>query len=145
MRLLLTIITLFTLTFLPSFAKKDKQVKVKDTKITVNNMYAFGYAVSFADSTIYLTEIHKMPEVQIYKKTKFLERRGEYSAHLKHHFDSIGKPHLTCAIIFDQSEAKLRQKFVKLTEKVQKQKRKTIKAVPAQEFTFKPLVQYEDE
>lgn len=132
MKYLLLIISLVCLSFQQAYAQEKNQIKVSD-------VYAFGYATSLNDSVIYLTEIAPMPTVILEKKTGFLYNRASYTEQLKSFAEKLGINHPTCAIIYNRSKKKLEKEFVKLTKKFQKKKAYFVKAISAQEFTFKEL------
>ena len=56
----------------------------------VPKIYAFGFAASFNDSTVYFTEIHEVDSVWINEKNKFLLNRNDYSNQLKGYLDAKG-------------------------------------------------------
>lgn len=45
--------------------------------------YVFGFSASFADSTVYFTDIQKLDSTWIDTKSKFLLGREQYSSQLK--------------------------------------------------------------
>ncbi len=134
MKYLLLVISFFCLSLQQASAQEKGEVKSSD-------IYAFGYATSLNDSVIYLTEIAPMPIVTLEKKTGFLVSRASYTAQLKDFASKIGIKHPTCAIIYNKNKKKLEKTFVKLTKKYQKKKAYFIKAISAQEFTFKELAE----
>ena len=70
--------------------------------------YIFGYGVSLADSTAYITDIQRLDTVILEHKTAFLRDRqlytGQLSAYLE---DSLHRTNMTCAVFFHQKRKKL--------------------------------------
>ena len=132
MKYLLLIISFFALSFQLASAQEKSEEKM-------NDVYAFGYFTSLNDSVVYLTEIAPMPTVTINQKNGFLVSRASYTAQLKSFANALGISRPTCAIIYDRKKKNLEKKFVKMTSRLQKKKTYFIKAISAQEFTFKEL------
>lgn len=137
MKYLLLIISFITLSLQQVSAQEKGDEKVSDA-------YAYGYITSLNDSVVYLTEIAPLPTVTI-KKNGFLVSRASYTAQLKAFATALGISHPTCAIIYDRKKKNLEKTFVKMTNKLQKKNRYFIKAISAQEFTFKELEEYTGE
>lgn len=85
-------------------------------KNKVEPRYLFGFSASFADSTVYFTDIQKIDSAWIDTKTKFLLGRDEYSGQLKRHFASMDMPNRTCVVVFDKDIKKAEKKLRKLKE-----------------------------
>ena len=56
------------------------QVSAKDKE--VSKVYMFGFAASFNDSTIYITDIQEIKGAYVAERTKFLVNRDENSYQL---------------------------------------------------------------
>lgn len=78
--------------------------------------YLFGFSASFADSTVYFTDIQKVDSTWIDSKTKFLLGREEYASQLKGYFNSIKMPNRTCVVLFGKDLKKAEKKLKKLKD-----------------------------
>ena len=85
-------------------------------KNKVEPRYLFGFSASFADSTVYFTDIQKLDSTWIDSKTKFLLGREEYSGQLKRYFASKHMPNRTCVVVFAPNIKKAEKKLKKLKE-----------------------------
>ena len=80
----------------------------------VPKIYAFGFAASFNDSTVYFTEIHEVDSVWINEKNKFLLNRNDYSNQLKGYLDAKGLTHRTCIISYEFKRKDLEKRYEKM-------------------------------
>ncbi|MGN1229362.1 MAG: hypothetical protein ACI4T5_06880 [Prevotella sp.] len=87
-----------------------------NAKNKVAPRYLFGFSASFADSTVYFTDIQKVDSTWIDSKTKFLLGREEYASQLKGYFNSIKMPNRTCVVLFGKDLKKAEKKLKKLKE-----------------------------
>ena len=87
-----------------------------NAKNKVAPRYLFGFSASFADSTVYFTDIQRVDSSWIDSKTKFLLGRDEYSAQLKSYFNAIQMPNRTCVVLFGKNQKKAEKKLKKLKE-----------------------------
>lgn len=85
-------------------------------KSKVTPCYVFGFSASFADSTVYFTDIQKLDSTWLDTKTKFLLGREEYSLQLKQYFNDMKKPNRTCIVMFATDKKKIDKKYKKLKE-----------------------------
>ena len=85
-------------------------------KQKVEPRYLFGFSASFADSTVYFTDIQKVDSAWVDTKTKFLLGRDEYSGQLKRYFASKEMPNRTCVVLFAENIKKAEKKLKKLKE-----------------------------
>ena len=85
-------------------------------KQKIEPRYLFGFAASFADSTVYFTDIQKVDSAWIDTKTKFLLGRDEYAGQLKRHFAAMDMPNRTCVVLFGKDLKKAEKKLKKLKE-----------------------------
>lgn len=105
---------------------------VKPTKL-----YAYGFAASFNDSTVYITDIMELDSAWIDVKTGFLYSRENYSYQLKQHLITQGVKSPTCIISFSAKRKDAEKKYMKLRKKYTKVAGQyTIKPVTEQEFKF---------
>ena len=87
-------------------------------QVQVPHMYMFGFAASFKDSVVYMTEIQDVQKVWYDKKTKFLLGRDIYSSQLQEHFkEKMQMPDRVCVVVFAKSLKKAEKKYLKLRKK----------------------------
>ena len=108
------IFKLFTLTLvLTAFA-----VTAQAKPIQPNHVYMFGFAGSFKDSVVYITEIEEVKGAWIDSKTKFLLNRDGYSYQLKEHMtDQYQQPERVCVVFYATSKKKIEKILKKLRKK----------------------------
>lgn len=85
-------------------------------KQKIEPRYLFGFAASFADSTVYFTDIQKVDSAWIDTKNKFLLGRDEYAGQLKRHFAAMDMPNRTCVVFFASDSKNAEKKLKKLKE-----------------------------
>lgn len=103
--------------------------------IVVPKMYMFGFAASFNDSIVHMTEIHAVDNVWIDQKTSFLVGRENYSYQLRDFLaDKLQMPHRTCVVFYNQDRQKLEKEYLKMKriyttgkKKIKKKDQKTAK------------------
>ena len=119
-------------------------------KVQVPHMYMFGFAASFKDSVVYMTEIQDVKGVWYDTKSKFLLGRDNYSAQLKEHFkEKLSMPDRVCMVFFAKSMKKAEKKYLKLRKKYLSDKKHTssyeVRYVTTQDFQFEPVDMSEEE
>ena len=82
----------------------------------VSPRYLFGFSASFADSTVYFTDIQMLDSTWVDSKTKFLLGRDEYALQLKDYFNSNNMPNRTCVVLFGKDKKTAEKKFKKLKD-----------------------------
>ena len=102
----------------------------------VPKMYAFGFAASFNDSTVHMTDIQEIDSVWINDKNKFLVDREDYSYQLRNYFENKGLSHRTCVISFALKYKDAVKKYNKLRNKYIKRGNVDIKNISKDEFKF---------
>ena len=110
----------------------------------VPKIYAFGFAASFNDSTVYFTQIHEVDSVWINEKNKFLLNRGDYSLQLKSYFDAKGMPHRTCIISYELKRKDLEKRYEKMKAKYLKKGNYKIEYIDPKDFRFEAVEYTED-
>ena len=98
--------------------------------------YAFGFAASFNDSTVYFTDIQEIDSAWINDKNDFLVSRDNYSYQLKNYFTSLGLEHRTCVISFALKRKDIEKKYQKMKNKYVKAGNYDIKSVSTNDFHF---------
>ena len=128
---------LMTLLFCVAMGADAKRIQPK-------HMYIFGFAASFKDSVVYMTEIQDVPNVWYDTKSKFLLGRDNYSAQLKEYFrDKLQMPDRVCMVIFAKTIKKAEKKYLKLRKKYLSDKKHTstyeVRYVTTQDFKFEAV------
>lgn len=110
-------------------------------KSKVAPRYLFGFSASFADSTVYFTDIQKLDSTWIDTKTQFLLGREQYTAQLKRHFNSKKMPNRTCIVMFgkDLKTAEKKMKKLKDTYTVKAKGGYDIHYMTKADFEFSPV------
>ena len=113
-------------------------------QVQLPHMYMFGFAASFKDSVVYLTEIQDVKNVWYDKKTKFLMGRDSYSAQLKDYFkEKMQMNDRVCMVIFAKNQKQAEKKYLKLRKKYMSNKKHTstyeIRYVSTQDFQFEAV------
>jgi hypothetical protein len=112
--------------------------------VKARHMYIFGFAASFKDSVVYMTEIQDVQGAMYEKKTKFLLGRDSYSDQLKAHFkEKMQLSDRVCMVMFSTSKKKAEKKYMKLRKKYIGDKKHPstyeVRYVTTQDFQFEPV------
>lgn len=104
-------------------------------------IYMFGFAASFNDSTVYLTDIQAVNAYLVNNRTKFLANREDYSYQLRNYLQSNGlEAYPTCITMFAENEKDATKKYLKLKERYEKSKKKySIKSLKDSQFKYTPV------
>jgi hypothetical protein len=104
-------------------------------------IYMFGFAASFNDSTVYLTDIQIVNAYLVNNRTKFLANREDYSYQLRNYLQSNGlEAYPTCITMFAENEKDATRKYLKLKERYEKSKKKySIKSLKDSQFKYTPV------
>lgn len=104
-------------------------------------IYMFGFAASFNDSTVYLTDIQTVNAYLVNNRTKFLANREDYSYQLRNYLQSNGlEAYPTCITMFAENEKNAIKKYLKLKERYEKSKKKySIKSLKDSQFKYTPV------
>ena len=128
---------LMTLFFCVTLGAEAKRVQAP-------HMYMFGFAASFKDSVVYITDIQDVKGAWYDTKSKFLLGREHYSSQLKEHLkEKLQMPDKVCMVLFATSKKKAEKKYLKLRKKYLSSKKRTssyeVRYVTSQEFQFEPV------
>lgn len=112
--------------------------------VKARHMYIFGFAASFKDSVVYMTEIQDVQGAMYEKKTKFLLGRDSYSDQLKAHFkEKMQLSDRICMVMFSTSKKKAEKKYMKLRKKYMGDKKHPstyeVRYVTIQDFQFEAV------
>lgn len=104
-------------------------------------IYMFGFAASFNDSTVYLTDIQTVNAYLVNNRTKFLANREDYSYQLRNYLQSNGlEAFPTCITMFAENEKDATKKYLKLKERYEKSKKRySIKSLKDSQFKYTPV------
>lgn len=83
-------------------------------KNEVRKAYVFGFASSFNDSTVYITDIQEVDSAWFTSKHHFLVSRENYSYQLRDYLGGIGEQHRTCMVGYNTDPKKLEKEWNKL-------------------------------
>lgn len=83
-------------------------------KNEVRKAYVFGFASSFNDSTVYITDIQEVDSAWFTSKHHFLISRENYSYQLRDYLGGIGEQHRTCMVGYNTDPKKLEKEWNKL-------------------------------
>lgn len=70
-------------------------------------LYVYGVATSFNDSTVYITEIQQLDSAWVDTKTGFLYSRNNYSFQLRDHLKANGFATPTCVTYFAKTRKEI--------------------------------------
>ena len=112
--------------------------------VKARHMYVFGFAASFKDSVVYMTEIQDVQGALYDTKTKFLLGRDSYSDQLKAFFkEKMQLSDRVCMVMFSTSKKKAEKKYMKLRKKYMGDKKRPstyeVRYVTTQDFEFEPV------
>ena len=115
------------------------QVSAKDKE--VSKVYMFGFAASFNDSTIYITDIQEIKWAYVAERTKFLVHRDEYSYQLRNYLQGQGNAFPTCITSYAYDRKTIEKKFAKIKKRyIDKNKgRYIIVNISKEQFTYQPV------
>lgn len=115
------------------------QVSAKDKE--VSKVYMFGFAASFNDSTIYITDIQEIKGAYVAERTKFLVNRDEYSYQLRDYLQGQGNAFPTCITSYAYDRKTIEKKFAKIKKRyIDKNKgRYIIVNISKEQFTYQPV------
>ena len=112
--------------------------------VKARHMYIFGFAASFKDSVVYMTEIQDVQGALYDTKTKFLLGRDSYSDQLKTYFkEKMKLSDRVCMVMFSTSKKKAEKKYLKLRKKYVGNKKcpstYEVRYVTTQDFEFETV------
>ena len=114
-------------------------------KLNKQEVYVYGFAASFNDSTIYFADIQFIPDGWIETKHDFLYGRDSYSCQLRDYLKTIGCNAPTCVTGFAKTRKKAEEKYLKLRSKYISKGTYNIKYVNVYDFRYKAVSPDESE
>ncbi len=103
------------------------------------NVYVFGFAASFNDSTVYLTDIQEINGARINGKSKFLENRSSYSYQLQDYLKTLGVSQPTCITSYATDRKTIEKKYARLKKKYTEKGKQAydVRYIAKDDFTYK--------
>lgn len=112
---------------------------VASAALRPKTIYVYGFAASFNDSTLYMTDIQQVDSAYLDTKTKFLYSRENYSSQLRDHLEKLGFKEATCVTSFATTKKKAQKKYLALRKKYLESGSYNINYLKAPEFVFKAI------
>ncbi|GEM_PF-2681 len=100
-------------------------------------LFMFGFAASFNDSTVYITDIQLLNDTYVDQKTGFLYNREDYSAQLRSHLQAQGEAHPTCITVYDDNRKNIEKKYLKLQKRYARGGKYKVNYIDNTAFNFK--------
>ena len=121
--------------------RKLERQKMKEIPVSEEDVvYLFGVGTNFNDSTVYLTDIIPVHNLQIQKKTHFLPHRTEFSLQLREYLEGqLGLAHETTAIFFADKRKKIAKNYYKLKKRYLDEGYSSLIVIDPEKFSFKLL------
>ena len=114
-------------------------------KLNKQEIYIYGFAASFNDSTIYFADIQFVPDGWIETKHDFLYGRDSYSYQLRDYLKTVGCDAPTCITGFAKTRKKAEEKYLKLRSKYLSKGTYNIKYVNIYNFRYEAAAPNESE
>ncbi|MBO4827458.1 MAG: hypothetical protein J5506_09550 [Prevotella sp.] len=99
-------------------------------------IYAFGFAASFSDSTVYFTDIQELDDAYIRKKNHFLYHREDYSNQLKYYLADKNQKNRSCIISYALKRKDAEKKLLKMRKRYSKENHYDVRYIRPDEFSF---------
>ena len=114
-------------------------VLAKKERVSTASVYMFGVAVSYNDSTVYITDMQQVDGVTIENKHKFLMDRQAYSIQLQSDLQNrYGKGPFVSALFFGQKSKKVERQYLKVRKRYADDTQFRLVPVDQNQFRFKP-------
>lgn len=111
-------------------------------KIERHDVYIFGFAASFLDSVVYITDIQLMDSAYVEKKSKFLMDRAVYSDQLQTFIEeNAAVENYTCAVLFGLKKKDIEELHEKIKKRYAANDYLVLKQIPLDNFQFQ-LIDY---
>ena len=124
------------LPLIASAATKEKKTKVVEEAV-MQRVGILGFAVSFKDSVVCLTEVQVLDSAYIEPAHGFLQDRSLYSLQLQMHLERAGYKNAICTVFFDKKPHKLQRTLRKIRKKYSRDASFHLIELPLKEFRFK--------
>ena len=107
-------------------------------------VYVYGTAISFNDSTVYITDIQTLDSAVITKKSKFLYGRDSYSYQFRDYLKANETSTPTCATTFATKQKDIEKKYI-ATKKRYGNGKFILKHITPNQFQFSTIEMDNDE
>ena len=106
MHRILTILAALLLTATTAQAKREPA-----------SVFMFGFAASFNDTIVHITNIQQVDSAWLDSRNDFLLGRDQYSWQLKQYLtDSLAMPHRTCAVFYATTRKAIDKQYARITK-----------------------------
>ncbi len=106
-------------------------------KSKLSRVYMFGFAASFTDSVVYMTDIQPIDSAYLDAKTGFLQERSLYSAQLQYFVEkNYQTSNTTCVVFYHTSRKKLENDFLDVKKRYGKERNMILKPIGGDAFRF---------
>ena len=114
-------------------------LEAKKNKVVQKPVYLMGVGISFADSSVFITDMMQVDSITLDKKRKFLMDRQLYSFQLQHYLEATykGGPYVT-AIYFSPGRKKMERRYLSLHKRYAHSDELRMILVDRGQFRFKP-------
>ena len=110
-------------------------------------LYMFGFAASFNDSTVYITDIQAVPNARLTRKHNHLVDRNDYSYQLRNHLvQQSPDSHPTVVTFFAKNQKDATKKYDKIYRKytAKAKGRYIVVFIKQEEFKYQPIAQEQE-
>lgn len=106
-------------------------------KSKLSKVYVFGFAASFTDSLVYLTDIQQLDSAYVDAKTGFLQERSLYGTQLQYFVEkTYQQPNTTCVVFYNVSRKKLESEYLDIRKKYGQDPNLILKTLGGDGFRF---------
>ena len=119
--------------------------QAKKHHVKQKSIYMIGVCMSLVDSTIFMTDMHRVDGVTIEDKTHFLKDRQLYSLQLKQFVEAQykGGPYIP-AVYSSQNRKRMERRYLSLHKRYVQGKELRLYLIDQSLFRFKPETYVED-
>lgn len=103
----------------------------KPTKV-----YLFGFATSFNDSIVHMSNLQTLDSAWVDSKTHFLYSRDNYSYQLRDYLKGKGVQHPTVVTMFGKNKSKVEKKYSKIRKRFIEKNHYQVEYIADDEFHF---------
>ena len=128
-KILLLVIMLLAIGFSRSEAKSRLMPK----------MYAYGFALSLTDSTVYLTNITTVDSVWVDDRTGFVINRSDYTSQFDAYLSVVDLTKTMTVVVLGKTEKAVRKKWNKLHKRYTNKKKGNYKIVSIDGFMLQSV------
>jgi len=102
-------------------------------------VWMFGFAASFNDSTVYMTDIQMVDSAWTTNKNIMLTGRDNYSYQLRDYLKKQGVNTPTCVTTFALKYKDIQKKYLKMKRRYTKGGRYDVRFVETRDFSYTPI------